>query len=108
MPLAMASASSSVSKRKSGATGPKVSSLARSMPVVASVSTTGAVYCGPSGRLRGLVMIVAPLETASSIWARILAMAGSLIIGPMETPASVPGPTRMASTRSASFFAKAS
>ena len=52
MALASAIASSSVSKRKSGATGPKVSSLASRISVVAPVSTIGAANwpaCGTLG-----------------------------------------------------------
>ncbi|MCY1244230.1 hypothetical protein D9M72_572930 [compost metagenome] len=104
----MAIASCSVSKRKSGATGPKVSSLASSISVVAPVSTIGALYCLPSGTDLPRAASFAPLASASSTWRSILSIAASLIIGPIAMPGCVPGPTFIALTRAPSFSAKAS
>ena len=46
--LAIFTASSSLLKRYSGATGPKVSSLVMTMPVVTSVNTVGSKKLPPS------------------------------------------------------------
>ena len=66
VPLASAIASSSVSKRKSGATGPKVSSEASAISVVAPVSTIGVAYwpAGTSARANTVAPLASVLDVA--------------------------------------------
>ncbi|MNR07836.1 hypothetical protein D3C85_1239660 [compost metagenome] len=107
MALAMASASSSVLKRISGATGPKVSSLASNMPAWASPSTVGLTnWLSPSGvppQSRR-----APWVRASSMCRATLLTAAALISGPMVTADSIPLPTRSLPTSSTRRAAKRS
>ncbi|MBB3996716.1 hypothetical protein GGR04_000537 [Aureimonas pseudogalii] len=48
------------------------------------------------------------MARASATWRSIFCSAAGLIIGPISTPSTVPGPTFMADTRADSFSAKAS
>ena len=102
----MSMASSSVLKRNSGATGPKVSSRATAMSAVTSRSSVGSKKLPPSDLPPTITL--APFFTASSMCSWTLAMAALLISGPVVVPASVPSPTFSFFTASASLVAKAS
>ncbi len=78
------------------------------MSVVASPSTSGAVNWRPAGSAGRRESRRAPLAIASSTCRSIFSMAAWLIMGPIWTPSTVPGPTFMAETRADSFSAKAS
>jgi len=104
--LAMAMASSSVLNRKSGATGPNVSSRATPIALVTSRSNVGSKKLPPSALPPTTTL--APLASASSMCSCTLATAARLINGPVVTPASAPSPTRSAFTASASLAANAS
>ena len=65
--LAILMASSSVLKRQSGATGPKVSSLVKTMSVVTSVKTVGSKKIPPSALHLPPVTVLAPFLTASAM-----------------------------------------
>ena len=101
-------ASSSVLKRKSGATGPKVSSRATSMAGVTSVSTVGWKKVPPSAWRPPPVTTVAPLATASAMCSSTFSTAASSMSGPCCVSAFRPSPTLSSATASASFPAKRS
>ncbi|SVK47534.1 Uncharacterised protein [Acinetobacter baumannii] len=104
--MAMASASSW--KRNSGATGPKVSSLAKRIFCVTPVTTVGWKKVPPSACGWPPVAICAPLISASSIWLCTFATASLSISGPWVVPSWLPSPTFSCSTATTSFSASRS
>jgi len=104
--LAIATASASSLKRKSGATGPKVSSRATFMLVFISVMSVGSKKRPPS--LWPPSTTLPPWATASATCSSTFLNPCSSMSGPMFTPASVPLPTLSALIFSPSFAANAS
>ncbi|MNL57973.1 hypothetical protein D3C87_1815720 [compost metagenome] len=91
MSFAASMASCSVLNLNTGAKGPKVSSLAQSMSLVASATTVGSKNWPP--RRLPPATTRAPLATASSTWRCTFTSAASSINGPWFTPSSKPLPT---------------
>src|SRR3990167_5144889 len=94
----MAMASASVSKRKIGASGPKVSSRATIISEVTSPSTVGSKKLPPKACGWPPASTLAPLLTASAICSSTLATALALINGPCWAPSSPAGATLRAFT----------
>jgi hypothetical protein len=101
-------ASCSVLKRKSGATGPKVSSRASAISREALVSTVGWKKLPPSACRAPPATTLAPLATASAMCSSTLATALPSMSGPCCTSAVRPLPTLSLLTASESFRAKRS
>ena len=101
-------ASASSLKRKSGATGPKISSRAMRMSGVTSATMVGSKKVRPSACGLPPQTMRAPLAVASASSSSTLATAAWSISGPWLTPSSTPLPTLSAETATASFSAKAS
>ncbi|KAG1385657.1 hypothetical protein G6F60_014757 [Rhizopus arrhizus] len=90
--------SSSVSKRNSGATGPKVSSVAKRIDWVTSRTTVGSKNVPPSACGLPPAMTLAPCEVASAMCSCTFSTALASISGPCVTPSAKPSPTFMALT----------
>ena len=100
--LAASIASCSVLKRNTGASGPKVSSVATSMSAVAPEITVGSknwpfIFSPP-------VSTLPPFLTASATCLATFFTAASSINGPIATPSSKPLPTFILATLAASFL----
>ncbi|MOA42320.1 hypothetical protein D3C78_1643590 [compost metagenome] len=106
MSLDMAMTSASSLKRNSGASGPKVSSLATAAFFGTSTRMVGSKKL-PSISLPPLSTL-APLPTASSMCSWTLATALLSISGPVVVPSSRPLPIFSLATAALSFSAKAS
>jgi len=106
--LAIAIASSSVLKRNSGATGPKVSSRATRICDVTSVRMVGSKNSPPRAWRLPPSASFAPLASASATCSSTLVIAAGSISGPIVTPSSVPAPTLNWPTRAASLVANSS
>ncbi len=100
--------SSSVSNLKSGASGPKVSSVETFMSGVMPVTTVGSKNVPPSACRLPPVTTFPPPARASAICSSTFSTAASLIKGPVVTPSFSPSPTFSFFTAAASFVAKAS
>ena len=103
--LAISSASSSVSNRMIGATGPNVSSCAIRMSLVTPVSTVGSWYW-PS--LLPPATTVAPFATASATCCLVRSSVAGVDSGPMSVASSSGSPTCSFATRSTSAATNAS
>ena len=101
MSLAARTASSSVSKRYSGATGPKISSQAMRMSLLTSARMVGWKKVPPRGWRAPPSTTRAPFSTASCSSPSTFCTAASLISGPWVTPSRVPSPTSSFATASA-------
>jgi hypothetical protein len=101
--LAARTASSSVENRAIPATGPNVSSRAIAISGRTSTRTVGSKNVRPSSCGFPPLRSCAPPSIASSTWRITFAKPALSMIGPTETPASVPEPTFNLVTDSTSF-----
>ena len=108
MSFANAIASASVLNRKSGATGPNVSSRATAICGVAFTRIVGSKKRPPNAWRCPPAITFAPFDTASLIWLSTFSTAALSISGPCEAPASSPGAGFSFFTAVTSFSANAS